>query len=104
MNYEQTVELEDNVKIKNEAESICRDFHKNIKLDCKKYRGGGEFVLWEDTHNYIYISCGEKYFGFYCRFLHETYDITVSPSSVFSALKGKNRVVEHLQSHIRRGA
>jgi hypothetical protein len=98
MNYEETVELEKNVKLKDEAERICRDFHKNIKLDCAKYRGDSEFVLWEDSHNHIYVSCGKKYFGFHCRFLHETYDITVSPSAVFSALKSKNRVIEHLRS------
>lgn len=104
MDYEQTVELEQNVKIKEEAESICRDFHKNINLNCAKYRGDGEFVLWEDSHNHIYISCGKKHLGFHCRFLHETYDITISPSAVFSAIKEKKRVVDHLRSHVRCGA
>jgi len=38
---------------------------------------------------------------FQCRFLHETYDVEVTPSGIFNALKKEYRGVSHLSSAVR---
>jgi len=102
MNYEETVEFEENVKIKEEADKICRDFKANVKLEMKNYKGNGIFVLWSDSHNKILVDVSGANPSFQCRFLHEEYDVLVRPSSVFSAIKAKYRGVAHLKVHSRK--
>ena len=104
MEYQEIIELEQNIKIMNDAESICADFAKNVKLSCSKYDGNGKFIIWSDSNNCIYVTCRGELIEFNCRFLHNTYDIIVSPSHVFSAIKNKDRVVEHLRASIKRAS
>ena len=98
MTYEETIELEENIKIKNKANEIYANFLKNIKLGVSQYKGAGRFVLWADSHNATYVTLKDDVFWLNCRFLHETYDMEITPSSIFSKLKSKSRVVEHLES------
>lgn len=102
MDYNETVELEKNIKLKAEAEKICRDFRNNVILKVKNYQGKGRFILWKDSHNKIYVDVDGNDPVFRCRFLHETYDVIVNPSSVFSGLKSDYRGVQHLKTHARR--
>ena len=99
MTYEETVELEKNVKIKDEAEKICRDFRDNVVLRVKDYEGEGRFKIWSDSHNAVYVQVAGKDLEFQGRFLHNTYDLIVNPASVFSAIKNDSRVIEHLKAH-----
>jgi len=102
MNYEETVELQKNIKIKDEAEKICRDFKDNVRLNAKDYMGDGRFKIWSDSHNAVYVQTGKESFEFQCRFLHETYNIAVTYNGVFDAIKRESRGIGHLKSHISR--
>ena len=101
LTYEQTVELEKNIKIKNEANSIYANFLKNIKLEVKHYQGENRWLFWEDEHNATYFEIRNEHFHFLCAFLHETYDIEVTPSGIFAALKNERSGVSHLVSAVR---
>ena len=100
MTYEETIELEENVAIKNKADILYRDFINHIKLSVDNHVGEGRFIVWKDEHNAMYVSIKNKDFVFECRFLHETYNVLVNPSGLFNAIKMKDRGVDHLQSHI----
>jgi len=101
MTYEETIELEENIKLKNKADEIYKNFLKNIKLDISKYQGDGKFLHWNDGHNSTYFQLKGDTFLYIAEFLHNSYRITVTPSSIFSCLKSKYRGVEHLESEVR---
>ena len=101
MTYEETVELEKNVKIKDEAEKICRDFKNNVVLRVKDHEGEGRFKIWSDSHNAVYVRVADKGLEFQCRFLHETYNVMVEPASVFSKIKSGSGVIDHLKAKSR---
>lgn len=101
MTYEETIELEENIKLKNEANDIYKMFLQNIKLEPKKYKGEGRFVLSQDNHNTTYITLKNENFVLECRFLHETYVVVITPSSIFSGLKNKYRGIDHLKAYVR---
>lgn len=50
LTYEQTVELEKNVKIKNEADQVYRDFINHYTLKVSEFENG-EFEDWNDSNN-----------------------------------------------------
>lgn len=100
LSYEQTIELELNIKIKNEADIIYQKFLKNVKLNPKNYKENGKFLFWSDEHNATYFTIKNDNFYFECRFLHETYDVLVTPSGIFDALKKEYRGVNHLSSAV----
>ena len=102
INYEQTIDLEKSIKIKNEAETIYQNFLKNVKLEVKNYKGEGRFLFWRDQHNAIYFKIKDEIFYFECRFLNETYDVEVTPSGIFDALKKEDRGVLHLSAAVRK--
>ena len=102
MNYSETVELEKNVKIKDQAEKICLDFRKNVTLKISDYQGNGLFVLWSDSHNKIFVNVEGEHPVFICKFLHEDYTLTVSPDSVFKAIRDGYRGVDHLVARSRK--
>lgn len=97
LSYEETIELEKNISVKNEAEKIYSDFLKNIKLSPANYKKG-QFLFWSDQYNEIYFTLMDEEFVFQCRFLHESYDVKVTPSGIFDALKRNYKGVEHLRS------
>lgn len=101
MTYEETIELEKNIVIKNIADEIYKNFLKNVKLDVGKHKGGGKFVHWSDSHNQTYFILDGDDFTFVCNFLHENYSIKVNPTSIFTAIKQKYRGVDHLKSAVR---
>ncbi len=100
LTYEQVTELEKNIKLKDKAKKIVDEFYENIKLNIKDYKGKGRFDVWNDSHNNIYIYLKDDKFYFRCNFFHETYDVEVTYSGVFQALKNGNRGIGHLESHI----
>lgn len=104
MDYEETVEIEHNVKIKNEAEKICSDFKKNMQLKISNYKGKGQFEIWSDCHNAAFVVVHDDCFELQCRFLHESYNIKVTPSIVFNGIKNKDMVIDHLRSYSQRVA
>lgn len=97
MTYEQTVELERNVKIKDKAKEIVDGFKKRVTLHLNK-RNGLRFTLWSDSHNATYLDISEDHMRFVCDFLHEKYSIRVDESSVFDGISNGDRVVNHLAS------
>lgn len=102
MTYDETVELEKNVKIKNEADEIFTDFHASVILKAGAYiQGEDRFRVGGDSNNDLYIKIRNGHFVFQCRFLHESYDVTVTPSSIFSCIQNKYRGLDHLKSYIR---
>jgi hypothetical protein len=101
LTYEQTIELEANIKLKNKADEIYEKFKRNIKLEVAKYCGEGRFIIAADSHNTTYIRLVNDEFVLECRFLHETYDVTITPPRIFTALKAKYRGVEHLEAYVR---
>lgn len=98
MTYEETIELEENVKLKNKADELYSKFKKNIKLEAKKYKGDGRFLYYSDTHNATYIKVSSSGFTVEYRFLHESYDVPVNPSSLFNLLKKDYRGIKHFES------
>ena len=103
MDYKETKELEINVKIKNEADKIYRDFLSNIKLPVSGYHEG-KFKIWNDSHNSIYVYIIQNYFVFECCFLHEHYVVEVTPEALFNKIKSDNRGIGHLKSRIAQAA
>ncbi len=101
MTYEQTIELEENIKLKNLANSVYQNFLKNVKLDPSKHKGNGKFEFWSDQYNATYFQVVGDRFVFICEFLHENYEVPVTPSGIFNALKMKYRGVDHLVSAVR---
>jgi predicted acetyltransferase len=102
LNYEQTIELENNIKLGKEADKIYQDFLDNVVLHPSKYTKDGKFIFWRDEHNATYFQLKDDGFVFICAFLHEDYQINVNPSAIFVALKNKRRVVDHLKSAVRK--
>ena len=96
LTYEQVIEMEENIRLKNKAEEIYNNFMKNVKLDLSTFKDG-RFRLWCDSHNAKYLEVSGDKLIYQCRFLHETYNVAVTPSAIFSALKNKYRGVEHLE-------
>ena len=70
LTYEQTIELEKNVRFKNEAEGIYRDFLEHVTFPVKDFVNG-KFKWWNDSHNETYFTVKDKGFTFVCNFLHE---------------------------------
>ena len=96
LTYEQVIEMEENIRLKNKAEEIYNNFMKNVKLDLSTFKDG-RFRIWHDSHNAKYLEISGDKFIYQCRFLHETYNVAVTPSAIFSALKNNYRGVEHLE-------
>lgn len=97
LDYEQTVELEKNIKIKNKAQEIVSGFYKNVSLNLSTKKGF-VFTLWSDEHNAEYAVITEKGVIFVCDFLHEDYSVTVEVSHVFKGIKDGYRGISHLAS------
>lgn len=99
MDYKETVELEENVKIKNKADGIYRGFMNNVKLNVRDF-SDGKFKVWSDSHNATYVSILNGVFTFQCRFLHESYNIDITPECIFSKIKSDYRGLGHLTCFI----
>jgi hypothetical protein len=97
MPYKETVELEQNIKIKNRANKIYSDFLQNIQLKPNEYQGSGKFKIWSDAHSAKYVIVHDSYFEYVCSFLLENYSIVVTPDKIFDAIKANYRGVEHLE-------
>ena len=100
MNYEQTVELEKNVKIKDQANEIYNSFLNNIKLNANDYVGENKFKLWSDSHNSTFVVIIDSGFRVEFRFLHEAYNIDITPQSIFDRIKSNYRGIDHLRALI----
>lgn len=99
MNYEETANLEENIKIKNEANDLYRRFVKFVKLSVAR-RDKNEFEDWADAHNRAFYRVNENSVSFHCRFLHETYNLTITPSSLFESIKSNDRGLLHFKSSV----
>ena len=87
MTYEETIELEKNIIIKNDADALYGKFdHKNNR-----------FTVDKDSCNATYLSIGTDNFTYQCRFLHETYNCEVTPSAIFSYIKNKYQGLGHFR-------
>ena len=101
MNYEETVELEKNVKIKNEADALYKKFNQFVMLSAGKFdHESARFTINKDSNNATYLSIKGGSFIYQCRFLHETYDCIITPSSIFGYVKENYRGLSHLRSWI----
>ena len=98
MKYKETLELQENVKIMNEAYDIYNDFMKNISVLLSNYQGNNKFLLWKDSHNSKYIVVHDKRLEYVCDFLHEQYSIMLTKDKIFDAIKANYRGVEHLKA------
>lgn len=101
MDYNATIELEENIKIKNKANELYDLFLKNINLNVKNYEGNGKFLHWSDSHNATYFVLKDNIFYYECDFLHESYKVCVTPESLFNYIKNKYRGVDHFDSAVR---
>jgi hypothetical protein len=99
MDYNETKELEKNIKIKNEAEDVYKKFLNNIKLEAKNY-SEGRFLFWSDSHNATYFAIKDGHFIFQCRFLHETYNVTVTKEALFGYIKNNYRGYDHFKTAV----
>lgn len=98
MNYQETVELEKNIKIKNKAQEIVKGFKKNVVLNlCEK--DGLRFKIWSDSHNAVYVDINEKYIICVCEFLHESYSVPINESSVFTGIVENYRGINHVAGY-----
>ena len=102
MNYEQTIELEKNIKIKDTAQGMYSNFLKNIELKANDYIGEGRFKVWSDSHNATFIMVTDSGFKVEFRFLHESYDVEITPQSIFEKIKLNYRGIDHLRTLISR--
>lgn len=102
LSYEQTVELEKNIAIKNEAVKLYEKFMCNIKLPVSGFDSRHmRFKTWDDGNNQTYISINENgNFVYQCRFLHESYDVEVTLDNIFRLIKSDYRGIDHLRSDV----
>lgn len=100
MTYEETVELEKNIKLKNEADSLYQKFLKGAKLEVSKFIGNNTFIIWKDSHNRELIKIEDDKFFFICEFLHENYKIEITPSGLFNAIQKDDRGIAHLKVYL----
>lgn len=102
MTYEETIELENNVMLKNRADEIYKKFKKNISFRAKDYKGKGRFLHWSDSYNATYFELdSEDRWVFVCDFIHEDYRFIVTPSYIFGYLKKDAKGIGHLVSAVR---
>ena len=102
MTYQESKELEKNVKASKEADSIYSDFMRNIKLEASKYdKKTDRFTVWSDSHNAKYIKIVNGRFHFICDFLHESYTCVISRDKIFDYLKSDYTGVLHLKTFSR---
>lgn len=101
LSFEQTIELEKNIKIKNEAVKLYNQFLKNYKMAiCDYIPKDKRTKIWSDDHNATYIYMGNEEFVFQCRFLHERYDVPITPQGIFERIKNNYRGISHFKSFI----
>lgn len=101
LSYEETVELEKNIKFKNEANQVYQDFLNHFKLNIKDYKSEyGMFEIWSDSNNASYIDLKDGVFYYRARYLHESYDVTINPGYLFGYIKNKYRGYEHFKSDV----
>lgn len=100
MTYEETIELEENISIKNKANELYSKFMKNMKLDVSTFKNG-RFKIWSDSHNAKYIKIVDDTFIYQCSFLHESYTVKVTPEDLFGYIKNDYRGVAHFETDIR---
>ena len=100
MTYDETVELEKNVAIKNKADQLCSDFKMHVKLSPNGYgKAKDRFHYWSDSHDDIYIGISESGdFIYQARFLHENYNVTITPQAIFQYIYEGYRGVEHFEA------
>ena len=96
MDYEGTIELEKNIIVKNSANQIYADFNAYVTFSAKNYEGDGIFKQWSDSHNATFFVMRKDHIVFQCRFLHEKYDLIISPSTLFEYIKKDYRGLHHL--------
>ena len=97
MTYDETIELEKNIKIKNRANKIYSDFIENVQLKLNQHMGGGKFKIWSDSHNAKYVIVHKGHLEYVCSFRHENYAIQITQKGIFDAIQENNRGVEHLE-------
>ena len=102
MNYEQTIELEKNIKLKDAANEMYRGFLKNVKLNANDYIGEGAFKVWSDSHNKALVVVKDSGFSVKFRFLHESYDVDITPQAIFEKMRSNYRGIDHLRALIRK--
>lgn len=101
MTYEQTIELEKNIKIKEEADELYDGFLKKVKLKASQYKGNGRFLIWSDQHNSSFTTIKDEGFVVEYRFLNNSYDFLVSPSAIFTYIKEEYRGFNHFRSLVK---
>lgn len=102
LTYEETIELEKNVKIKDAADDLYKRFKKNVTLSVGSLNRKGEFEDWSDAHNRTYYTVENGMVFYHCRFIHETYDLSITPSSLFNYIKRDYRGLAHFRSSVTR--
>ena len=97
MNYEETKEYELSLKITKKAEEIKEGFLRNVVLDLRKYKDD-KFEVWSDMHNACYVKLTANGIVYICDFLHENYRLVINNNAIFTAIKDKDRSVNHAAS------
>lgn len=100
MNYKETIELEKNIKIKDQADRLYSDFMRYGILQLNKF-SEGKFILWQDTHNKSFIIIENNKIKYCCEFINNSYEIIISPAYIFEAIKREDRGLAHLKSRIK---
>lgn len=101
LSLEQTIELEKAIEIKKKAIGLYEDFFKYFKIDLANFKDG-KFIIWSDSNNKTQLAILGDRIVYQCRFLHETYNVEISPEVIFEKIKEKYRGIEHLESEISR--
>lgn len=94
MNYDETCELEANIKIRNKANELYELFFENVMLNPNTFKNG-KFKIWSDSHNAKYVYIVDDHFVYECCFLHEHYVLDITLDNIFNAIKRTSRVVDH---------
>ena len=101
MTYEETIELEKNVIIKNDADALYKKFKNHVKLDAGKFdHKNNRFTIDKDSCNATYLAIGKDNFVYQCRFLHETYNCEVTPSAIFRYIKNNYQGLGHFRAWV----
>lgn len=102
MNYDRALEAEHFIELSNKSKKLFSLTSKTIKLELKNYKGNNRFELWSDSYNTISLEVRRDHCVFQCRFLHESYDVILTPKGIYNAMRDENRGIDHLRAYAKR--
>lgn len=89
LTYDQTIELEKNLKVRDRADKIHKDFIRNVSFPMERYQGNGKFLVksTELCSSYFVLQSESDYWIFVYTSRGDSVKIDVTPHGIYNAIK-----------------